>query len=257
MSIEKTGIELKELEPIRDIPENLINDYTLNGSIRIIKWWFNGIKIGESENFYSKKEIDLLVKEVKEGKYLKHGYQNTDPFLYDALRIFSMENNKILVLGSEKPTYESICLSHGAKPTTLEYKIIKTDHPDLNILTVDEYNSKLRKEKFDMAISISSIEHDGLGRYGDPLNPNGDLETMSKLKKMIRRDGLLFLAVPIGIDTVYWNAGRWYGKIRLPLLLKEWELVESFGFEQYMLDEDYPAGSVKYNQPVFVLRNSK
>jgi len=27
---------------------------------------------------------------------------------------------------------------------------------------------------FDMVFSFSSIEHDGLGRYGDPLNPNGD-----------------------------------------------------------------------------------
>jgi hypothetical protein len=29
---------------------------------------------------------------------------------------------------------------------------------------------------------MSSIDHDGLGRYGDPLNPHGDLRTMQWLK---------------------------------------------------------------------------
>ena len=29
---------------------------------------------------------------------------------------------------------------------------------------------------------MSSIDHDGLGRYGDPLNPNGDIRTMAWLR---------------------------------------------------------------------------
>ncbi len=33
-------------------------------------------------------------------------------------------------------------------------------------------------EGFDMALSISSFDHDGLGRYGDPLDPVGDLKAM-------------------------------------------------------------------------------
>ena len=34
---------------------------------------------------------------------------------------------------------------------------------------------------FDCAASISSIEHSGLGRYGDQLNPWGDLVATAKL----------------------------------------------------------------------------
>lgn len=31
---------------------------------------------------------------------------------------------------------------------------------------------------FDAIVSFSGLEHDGLGRYGDPLNPYGDLSAM-------------------------------------------------------------------------------
>jgi hypothetical protein len=35
-------------------------------------------------------------------------------------------------------------------------------------------------EPFDAMVSFSSLEHSGLGRYGDGLNPWADLITMAK-----------------------------------------------------------------------------
>ncbi len=56
----------------------------------------------------------------------------------------------------------------------------------------------------DRALSLSSFDHDGLGRYGDPINPIGDLVAMETVKQDLRSDGLLFLTVPIGslVDTI-------------------------------------------------------
>ncbi len=50
----------------------------------------------------------------------------------------------------------------------------------------------------DRALSLSSFDHDGLGRYGDPINPIGDLVAMETVKQDLRSDGLLFLTIPIG-----------------------------------------------------------
>ena len=63
-------------------------------------------------------------------------------------------------------------------------------------------------------------------RYGDPINPRGDLEAMARTMRYLKEGGLMFLAVPIGKDTVVWNAHRVYGKARLPLLLEHWDLLE-------------------------------
>ena len=38
-------------------------------------------------------------------------------------------------------------------------------------------------DTFDSVVSFSSIEHSGLGRYGDPLDPDGDLKTMQVIHK--------------------------------------------------------------------------
>ena len=38
-------------------------------------------------------------------------------------------------------------------------------------------------ERFDVVLSISSVEHDGLGRYGDALDPDADLHAMRFLQR--------------------------------------------------------------------------
>ena len=49
---------------------------------------------------------------------------------------------------------------------------------------------------FDVIVSFSGIEHDGLGRYGDPLNIDGDLAATAELRCLLRPGGLLLLGVP-------------------------------------------------------------
>ena len=57
---------------------------------------------------------------------------------------------------------------------------------------------------FDAAFAISSLDHDGLGRYGDPINPTADVEAMQRLRCLLRDHGLLFLTVPVGPDALVW-----------------------------------------------------
>ena len=116
-------------------------------------------------------------------------------------------------------------------------------------MTVAEYEKS--PKTFDAIISISSIEHDGLGRYGDPVNPFGDIQAMQKLKSMLKDDGLLFFAVPIGKDRLVWNAHRIYGKLRLPLLLAGWEIIDSPRFSPQDLEQD---NTGRIHQPVLVLK---
>ena len=47
-----------------------------------------------------------------------------------------------------------------------------------------------------------SFDHDGLGRYGDPINPDGDLVAMDTVRNVVKEGGVLFLTVPIGIAWV-------------------------------------------------------
>ncbi|CAF4695735.1 unnamed protein product, partial [Rotaria socialis] len=96
----------------------------------------------------------------------------------------------------------------------------------------------------------SSIEHDGLGRYRDPLNPYGDFQTMIKITCILKPGGLLFLSVPLNShDFIQFNLHRLYGPIRLPLLYRHFHVVEVLGSGMANRHGDYDI------QPFVVLQN--
>ncbi len=75
----------------------------------------------------------------------------------------------VLVVGSQSPWLEAIILEVGAaKITTLDYAQMKSEHPQIDIVTPLEiregYLDGTFKEAFDVVVSFSSLEHSGLGR---------------------------------------------------------------------------------------------
>jgi SAM-dependent methyltransferase len=55
------------------------------------------------------------------------------------------------------------------------------------------------------------IEHIGLERYGDPLEPEGDLKAIAELKRVLSKNGDLLFVVPLGDESIIqYNAHRIY-----------------------------------------------
>lgn len=55
------------------------------------------------------------------------------------------------------------------------------------------------------------LEHIGLGRYGDELDPEGDLKAVSEIKRVLALQGDLLIVVPVGKPVINYNAHRVYG----------------------------------------------
>ncbi len=55
---------------------------------------------------------------------------------------------------------------------------------------------------------LHALEHFGLGRYGDPIDPKGAERGLANMARLLRTSGILYLSVPIGIDRVEFNANR-------------------------------------------------
>jgi len=161
---------------------------------------------------------------------------------------------RVLVLGSERPWVEAVALYLGAEHvTTLEYGIIDNRHPQITTMTPDEFRQSYKDgklEPFDIVISFSSIEHSGLGRYGDALNPWGDILAIARARCVTKKGGYLALAVPTHKnynDFLYFNAHRLYGRNRFPVMTANWVQVDA---------EDHPEALQTYmEQPTFVFRN--
>lgn len=74
------------------------------------------------------------------------------------------------------------------------------------------------------------VEHIGLGRYGDPLDPDGDRKAISELQRVLAPGGRLLFVVPIGQPKIEFNAHRIYGYDQIieyfdGLVLEEFALV--------------------------------
>jgi SAM-dependent methyltransferase len=54
------------------------------------------------------------------------------------------------------------------------------------------------------------VEHVGLGRYGDPLDPDGDLKAMRELQRVLASGGSLLFVAPVGKPRLRFNAHRIY-----------------------------------------------
>lgn len=55
---------------------------------------------------------------------------------------------------------------------------------------------------------LHALEHFGLGRYGDPIDPEGFERGLVNMACLLRENGVFYLSIPIGIDRVEFNAHR-------------------------------------------------
>jgi len=167
------------------------------------------------------------------------------------LASYPIAGKSVLISGLEACNCDMISMSQGAsKVYVADYQPIIHDHPQVFSYSVHDFEKQ--GIQVDVIFSISSFEHDGLGRYGDPLVPDGDLAAMRNVGKFLKPDGIMLFAVPVGPDCIVINAHRIYGKIRLPMILDGWEVLDSFGYDSAMLEG--PASTSSVGQPVFVLR---
>src|ERR1035437_931822 len=53
------------------------------------------------------------------------------------------------------------------------------------------------------------LEHIGLGRYGDPINPTGTNDAASEIRRVVAPGGVVVYSVPVGLEEVLeFNANR-------------------------------------------------
>jgi len=242
-----------------DLDDILKIRYMMYDNTPIYHCYFNGIS--NESKFVPKEDVESCLLDLNnrispyeryQDSHPLEGYGDTTVLLLQALDKYPIKNKTTVNIGNSGGCwFESIILSRKGICSTIEYNKLETDHPDLNFITVDEFKSS--PFIFDCAFSISSFEHDGLGRYGDPINPDGDLEAMKNMKSIIKPGGLLYLVVPVGLDSIAWNAHRIYGKKRLPCLFYGWELIDAFGFNEHILNIDFQGQPP--TQPVFILKN--
>lgn len=87
---------------------------------------------------------------------------------------------------------------------------------------------------------MHTVEHVGLGRYGDAIDPEGDVTAAKELARVVQKGGSLLFVVPIGKAKIQFNAHRIYSYDMVidmfpGLTLKEFSLIPDNALEKGMI----------------------
>ena len=72
----------------------------------------------------------------------------------------------------------------------------------------------------DSLSSLHAVEHFGLGRYGDPIRPEGYRVGLHNMARILEPGGTFYLSVPMGPPRIEFNAHRVFGLKDLLALLR-------------------------------------
>eukprot|EP00049_Salpingoeca_infusionum_P016289 m.330998 g.330998 ORF g.330998 m.330998 type:complete len:373 (-) comp16052_c2_seq3:5415-6533(-) len=251
----------KDAQPlVMALNEEQKKEFTLNGLIPTAEYLVDDTNGGEGTHYqFSRKHIDTMIAattQVLGATSLdelmnKHRLTQTQAWFVQALQVNPIQDSVVCVWGAVSPWYEALALAAGAARTiTFEYNKLTFDHPQM--ITVQPFEVDVKQHRCDVAISTSSFDHDGLGRYGDPIDAFGDIKAMKVARCMLVAGGRMFFTVPVGPDILVFNLHRRYGVIRLGAMLQGFDVLDVSGWNQDKLTA--PADYRKSYEPVFVLQ---
>lgn len=74
--------------------------------------------------------------------------------------------------------------------------------------------------------ALCSLEHFGLGRYGDSIDPEGCFKCFMSIQKKMKQGGHLYISVPVGKERVEFNAHRIFYPATVIDSFADMELIE-------------------------------
>lgn len=235
--------------PPHKIPDNLYDKFTLFNSIPVAYKYYNNC-VAHGIHITSKKYEETFER-LNNGTFSYYGDNHLQ--FYDAFNQYALSGKTVLIWGFAGCNCDAMALwQHAEQVYVVDYNKPICEHEKVTSLTHEE----LRQSRLtcDYAISFSSFEHSGLGRYGDPLDPSADLQAMRTAYEYLKDDGILMLGVPLGQDALIWNAHRIYGPQRLPLLLQGWKVVDVYS--TYKGNDIFKESFGVYAQPLLILKKN-
>jgi len=111
--------------------------------------------------------------------------------------LLRLNTMKLLEVGCGESSLSYKLARMGFDIVTVDLNPYPFTHQNLKSLLGDITEIKLPNNNFDCGIMVSTIEHIGMGWYGDSKRTDGDFLSLKKTVTAIKEQGFLFITVPI------------------------------------------------------------
>jgi len=227
-------------QSLQQLPPDIQDMYSYQGRVETHDWYWDAATDGggwsAEPKVFTKDEVQKFMNSFLNGTPIDT-YQNGSNMVSAAADFMNLTDKTVLVIGTQQPWLEAVLLTKSPrKIVTLEYGHYLSEYPGHSFIRPDDFRKKYLNgtlDKFDAVFSFSSIEHSGLGRYGDALNPWGDILAIAESWCVTSPEAFLALSVPTrvifstgpGSDILEYNAHRIYGPVMYPFLTTNWHFV--------------------------------
>lgn len=129
--------------------------------------------------------------------------------LWAARLIIQSKTVRHFDIGSRLDGFIAHLLSAGVDVTMIDVRKFPGEIEKLHTI-VDDATSlhQIPDESIDSMSALCSLEHFGLGRYGDPIDPEACFKCFDSIQKKMRKGGKLYLSIPVGRERLEFNAHR-------------------------------------------------
>ena len=141
-------------------------------------------------------------------------------------KVYKSEVKRHYDIGSRLDGFIAHCLSF-CKVVMLDIRLLPIKIPNLEFIQTDCMNMKnIKSGSINSISSLHAIEHFGLGRYGDPIDPWGYKKAIDEMKRVTKKGGNIYFSVPIGVQRVEFNAHRVFNPLYIVELFEGCRLIE-------------------------------
>lgn len=209
----KKRVGFLQLDTIKEIlgEKNFVN---YNSEFGLIKesFWQGDIKVysqkNRRQNFAVQEKYNWPIiadKYAMAGEIHNYFWQD----LWAARLIYKSGVQHHFDIGSRVDGFIAHLLSFDIDVTVIDIRDFPWTVEKLHTIIDDAtYLTQIPDESIESMSALCSLEHFGLGRYGDPIDPEACFKCFEKIQQKMKKGGNLYLSLPIGYERVEFNAHR-------------------------------------------------
>lgn len=148
---------------------------------------------------------------ILEDKYATAGVMNNYFWqdLWAARHIIKSGTRKHFDIGSRLDGFIAHLLAADIDVTVIDVREFPGEIDGLYTIVDDAtYLNQFENESIESMSALCSLEHFGLGRYGDPIDPEACFKCFRNIQRVLKKGGNLYISVPVGRERVEFNAHR-------------------------------------------------
>lgn len=129
--------------------------------------------------------------------------------LWAAKKIYMNKPSQHYDIGSRVDGFIAHLLSFNQEVTSIDIRPLETSIEGFDFVCADATNLlAIEDGRIESLSALCSLEHFGLGRYGDEIDPEACFKCFYAIQQKMMSGGLVYISVPIGKEHLEFNAHR-------------------------------------------------